>query len=108
MGQARLLDPYAGPGEALLELPGKRRRDLDAPAAKRDLVGIAVVVQVAACDVPDAGFALDANVAVVAVHVEDRLGGVLDSPDDDDRNLDRIAPLVIHLELFPVQVAHAQ
>ena len=57
---------------------------------------------------PEGGLALDADVGLVVVDVEHRLGGVADAPDDDGGDLDRVAALVVHLEFLAVEVAGAQ
>ncbi len=51
---------------------------------------------------------MDADEALVTVDVKHGLRRVLDAPDDDHGDLHRVAPLVVHLELFAVQVAGPQ
>src|SRR6266403_1156201 len=57
---------------------------------------------------PHGGLALQLHVVFVAVDVEARLRGVVDAPDDDRGDLDRIAALVVNLEPLAVKVARAQ
>ena len=54
------------------------------------------------------GLALHRDVRLVVVDVEDRLGGVLDAPHDDRGDLDRVAALVVDLELVAVEGAGPQ
>jgi len=56
---------------------------------------------------PHGGLALDSDVMLIIVDIEARLGGILDPPDDDRGDLDRVAALVIHLEFVAVEVAGA-
>jgi hypothetical protein len=52
--------------------------------------------------------ALDIDVVLVVVDVELGSGGVLDAPDDDGGDLDRVAEQVVDLDLAAVEVARAQ
>ena len=49
---------------------------------------------------PHRCLALHVDVVLVVVDLEDRLGRVDDAPDDDRGDLDRVAVVVVHLELL--------
>ena len=53
-------------------------------------------------------FALHVHEVLVVVDVEHRLGRVDDPPDDDGSDLDRVAVVVVHLQLAAFEVADAQ
>src|ERR1043166_986866 len=59
---------------------------------------------------PDAegGFRLDVDEMLVIVDVEDGFERLDDAPDDDGRDLDRVAVVIVDLELAALEVAHAQ
>ena len=53
----------------------------------------------------DGRFALDVDVGVVIVHVETGLERVLNAPDHDGRDFDRVAAFVVDFELVAVEVS---
>ena len=99
---------HAGLREPTAELVLQLLRDFVAAAAQRDLVLLAVVVRVRARDAADRRLALHLHVAFVVLDVERGLRRVVDAPDDHGRDLDRVAALVVDLELLAVEVVRAQ
>jgi hypothetical protein len=73
-------------------------RDLIAAAAKRDLVFLATIVGVIARDTANRGLRLHDDIVLEFLDIEDGPRRVPDAPDDDGRDFDRIAALVIDLE----------
>src|SRR5215471_10953999 len=67
-----------------------------------------MIVRIRARDAADRGLALHLHVALVVLDIERGLRGVLDAPHDHGRDLDRIAALVVDLELLAVEVVRAQ
>ena len=51
---------------------------------------------------------LHGEVLLVVLHLEQRLGGLDDLPDDHRADLDGVGVVVVHLELRRLEVAHAQ
>ena len=66
------------------------------------------VVRVARGRVAQRRLALHRDVVLVVVDFEDGFRGLDDPPHDDRGNVDRIAVLVVHLELRALEVPHAQ
>src|SRR6185503_17213498 len=62
------------------------------------------VVCVARREVTDGGFGLDLDVVLVAIDLEHRLRRVADAPHHDGGDLDRVAVVVVHLELRALEV----
>ena len=95
-------------GEPLLDLVlqvlGDRRR----VAAQRHLRVVVRVVGVARGQVAQRRLGLHLDVVVVVVHLEHRFGGVDDAPDDDGGDLDRVAVVVVDLQVRALEVADAQ
>ena len=56
----------------------------------------------------DRRLALHGDVRGVVVHLEQRLGGIDDLPDDDRGDLDGVGAAVVHLELGRLEVPDAQ
>ena len=75
--------------------------------AQRHLRLVVRVVGVAGRQVAQRRFGLDLHVVVVVVHLEHRFGGVDDPPDDDRGDLDRIALVVVDLQVRAFEVADA-
>ena len=98
MADARLDDLDAGLGEAVLDLLLQVLGDLRVCRAARSAL-VVRVVGVARRQVAQRRLALDLDVVVVVVHFEDRLGGIDDAPHDDRGDLDRVAVVVVHLQL---------
>jgi hypothetical protein len=63
------------------------------------------VVRVRRGQVPERRFGLDVDEVLVVVDLEERLGRVGDLPDDDRCDLDRVAVVVVDLELGGLEVA---
>ena len=108
--EARVLDAQARLLEALLQLALEPGDDFVAAAAQREL-GLVVVVRVVGVFIGEMAqrrLGLDGHVLLVVVDVEHRARRVAHLPDHRRRDLDRIAALVVHLELFAVEVAQAQ
>lgn len=108
VGEAGFLDDDAGFGEAFLQFAAEGGRDLLAASAEGDFVILAVVIGVGGGEVADGGFALDTDIALVVLDVEEGLGGIADAPDDDGGDFDRVAALIVDLEFFAVEVAGAE
>ena len=79
--------------------------DLVRVGAQRDVALLVRVVRVRRGQVAERGLALDVDEVLVVVHLEQRLGRVHDPPDDDRRDLDRVAVVVVDLELGALEVA---
>jgi hypothetical protein len=77
-------------------------------AAQGDLVFLAVVVRIATGDVAQSGLALGSDVPFEIVDVEHRLRRILNAPNDDRRDLDRVPTLVVDLQRLAVERAGAQ
>jgi hypothetical protein len=69
---------------------------------------VALVVGVAAGEVADGGLALRLDERLVGLDVEERLRGVAHLPDDDGRDVDRVADEVVDLERLAVERVRAQ
>ena len=82
-------------------------RDLGLVGAERDLVVTMGVVRVRGREVPEGRLGLDVHEVLVVVDLEQRLRRVGHLPDDDGRDLDRVAVLVVDLELGGLEVADA-
>ena len=113
MRQAGVVDGDARGGEADAQLLLECGGDLLDVAPQRDGVGalvvvLHVVVGVHAGDVAKGRLGLHRNEALVVVDVEQGLGGVLDAPDHDGRDLDGVAHLVVYLEGLAVERACAR
>ena len=54
------------------------------------------------------GLGLQLHIELVVVDVEIGAGGIVDAPDDDRGDLDRVAALVVDLEPLAVEVAGAE
>ena len=98
----------AGLGQPLLDLLLQVLGDRGGVAAQRHLRLVVRVVGVAGRQVAQRRLGLHLDVVVVVVHLEDRLGGVDDPPDDDRGDLDRVAVVVVDLEVRALEVADAQ
>ena len=93
---------------ALEQLSLKLGGDLFHVAAERRLSLLAVVVGVAVGQVAHGRLALHVDVLLEVVHVERGLGRILDPPDHHGGDLDRVAPLVVDLQLLAVEVPRPQ
>ena len=71
------------------------------------VVGVRIV-RIRLRDRADRGLALHGDVLLVVVDLEQRLGRLNDLPDDDRGDLDRVAAIVVHLELLRLEVADPQ
>src|SRR5208282_2569043 len=69
---------------------------------------LAVIVAVATRQMPQRRLALRLDILLVIIYVERRLCRVLHPPDDDGGDFDRVAALVVDLELLPVERARPQ
>ena len=80
------------------------------PRGVSGLFGIVLegVVRVTVRRVADRRLALHDDVVFVVVHVEARAEGVLDLPNHDRGDLDRVSALVVDLQLLAVQIARSQ
>ena len=76
-------------------------------AAQRELAFLVLVVGIAGGHRAQRRFGLDVHEAFVVVDVEHGLGRIDHLPDDDRRDLDRVAVEVVDLELAALEVAHA-
>ena len=99
-------DLQAGVRHLGLDLVPDAARHHLAGASEAALVGLAVsggvdagghVVGVDADDVPQGGVALQGEILLVVVHVEDRGGGVCHPPHDGDADLNGVAQAVVDL-----------
>ena len=63
------------------------------------------VIRVDLCDATDSGVGLEGQVLFEVVDVEDRFGGIDDTPHDGDADLDRVAERVVDL-LLGVRQGH--
>ena len=104
-GQARLDDVDAGRRDPVGELGRELLGDLFGVVAQRQRAAAPVVVGVAGGDVPDGGLGLDRDELREVVDRVDGAGGVLDLPDDDGGDLDRVAVGVVDLGLRRLLVA---
>ena len=75
--------------------------------AVHDRVAFVLVVGERRSEMAHRRLRLQLHVVLVVVDVEKRLGRVVDAPDDDGSDLDRVAALVVDLEPLAVQVARA-
>jgi hypothetical protein len=81
--------------------------DFIGAVAQCRLIFITAVVAVEAGDVSNGCLALNLDVCFKVIHVEGGPRGIFHSPDNDTGDLDRIAALVVHLELLAVEVSYA-
>ena len=77
------------------------------PAQRRVRV-VVRVVGVAGGEVAQRRLALDVDVVLVVVHLEHGFGRVDDPPHDDGGDLDRVAIVVVDLEVRALEVADPQ
>ena len=82
--------------------------DLVRVAAQRHLALPGRIVGVLGRGRADRRLGLHGHVRLVVLDVEQRLRGVLDPPDHHRGDLDRVAALVVDLQLGAVEVARAQ
>ena len=75
----------AGLGQPILDLALQVLGDRGGVAAQRGVLVVVRVVGIAGGEVAQRRLALDVDVVVVVVDLEERLGGVDDAPDDDRR-----------------------
>lgn len=88
------------------QLQGELLGDLLGVAAQRQGVLVVCVIGVLDGDVPDCRLGLGGDELQEVVDLEERLGGVLDLPDHDRGQLDRVAVGVVDLEDGGLVVAH--
>src|SRR5205823_10166582 len=69
---------------------------------------VAFIVGERRSEMPHGSLTLQLHVVLVAVNVEARPGSVVDAPDDDCGDLDRVAALVIDLQALAVEVPRAR
>src|SRR5690625_1242172 len=98
VGDAALDDVYAGGFDAGGDLFGQFLGDLFSVVAQGQSGRAEVVVRVVVGGVPDGCFRLDGDEIDVVVHFESGAGRVFHLPDDDRRNLDRIAVGIVHFQ----------
>ncbi|MPN05540.1 hypothetical protein SDC9_152791 [bioreactor metagenome] len=102
---AGLDDLQAGDRDARGDLLGEFTGDQIGGAAQALLARLGEVVGMRSRDVTQCGFGLHLHEILVGLDSEDRLGSVGDLPDDDGRDIDRIAVGVIDLQLIGLEVA---
>jgi hypothetical protein len=98
----------AGLGQPILDLAFQVLGDGGGVAAQRGVLIVVRVVRVAGGEIAQRRFALDVDVVVVVVDLEERFGGVDDTPDDDGGDLDRVALEVVDLEPRALEIADPQ
>src|SRR5699024_7632547 len=86
---------------------GELRRDLIGIVAQGHPTRVGGVVGIGVRDVPDCGLGLDGHEFLEVVDFEHRLCGVLDPPDDDGADLDRIAVEIVDFQRRGLMVADA-
>src|SRR5262245_6322041 len=89
---------HAGLRKPFLQFLAERSRHIIHTAAQGGLVLFAMIVSVTARQMPDGRLALHLHVGLVVLDIEDRLSAVLNPPDHDGRDLDRVAAVVVDLE----------
>ena len=107
VADARLDDLDAGLLEAVLDLVRSWSAISTGFDAQRDVALVVRVVRMRRGEIAQRGLGLDVDEVLVVVDLEQRLGGVGDLPDDDRGDLDRVAVVVVHLELGGLEVADA-
>ena len=105
---ARLDHLHAGIGHALLNFVAQLVGDFVDRHAQRHLAFQVGVVGIRGGQRAHRAFALHVDVVFVVVDVEDGFGGLDHAPDDHGGDLDRVAVLVVDLELAAFEIAHAQ
>ncbi len=107
MVEAGFLDHDPGPVESVLELRLERHGDFGGVAAQGDLFlfMLSVIIGVRGGQMADGGFALNGYELLVIIDIEHGFGGIFHAPDDDGRDFNRVAPLIVDLEFFAIHVA---
>ena len=100
-------DLDAGLHEPVLDLGAQLVGDLGLVDAQGDLALVVGVVRVRRGEVPQGRLGLDVDEVLVVVDLEQRLGRVGHLPDDDGGDLDRVAVVIVDLELGGLEVADA-
>ncbi len=105
--ESSFLDHDTGLVEAFLEFGLERHGDFAGVAAQGDLFlsMLALIIGVRGGQVADGGFALNGYELLVIIDIEHGFGGIFHAPDDDGRNLNRVAALVVDLEFIAIHVA---
>src|ERR1041385_5287757 len=67
-----------------------------------------MIVSIRACQVSQGRFALDPDIILEILDVENGLRRVMHMPDNDGTNLDGIAALVVHLKGVAVEIPRSQ
>src|SRR5574337_273082 len=108
VADARLDHLHAGLFQAGLDLVAQVVVDHLAVAAQRRFAVLVRVVRVALRHLPQRRLALNMHVILVVVDAEHRLGGVQYLPDHHRGDLDRVAVVVVDLQLAALEIAYAQ
>ena len=109
VADARLQHLHARLGQPVLHLASAAPRRPRPCCRAGDVTCVLVrVVGIARGQVAQRGLALHVHEVLVVVDLEERLGRVDDLPDDDRGDLDRVAVVVVDLELLALEVADAQ
>ena len=108
MADPRLDQLDAGAREPLLDLLGQPLRHLGHRAAERQLAFYVRVVRKDRRHGAEGRLALHVHEVLVVVHLEHGLGRLDDPPDDNRGDLDRVADVVVDLQLAALEIADPQ
>ena len=67
-----------------------------------------MIVRITAGQVPQRRFALYSDIVLKILHIENGLRGVLNSPHNHRRNLDRVPAVIIHFQFVAIKIAGSQ
>ncbi len=107
VGDAGIIDGEAGNADALLQFGPEDFGNVIARGAQGRLIAFGMIVGEFRRHDAQTGFDLDVGEIGIAVDVEHGTGGIVHPPDHIGGDLDRIAAVVVHLELFAGDVAGA-
>ena len=103
MRQSCFVHDDAGFAEPLLKFLAQCLRHFVDVAAQRALLILAVVISVKARQVAQRRLALRDDIVLVVVDIEQCLRGVVDAPDHNRGDLDRVPTFVVHLQRLAVE-----
>ena len=109
MTETRLNDLDPSLAEAVLDFSLKKRSHLLRATAQAKILSFLAktVIGMCCCQVTQRGFALNLNVVLVVIDLKQRLGGINNSPDNNGRDINRVALAVIDLERTGLKVSES-
>lgn len=98
---------HNGLAQTGLDLVSQMRFDHVAMAAQRRLAVVIGVVRVGLCHLTQRRLALDVHIALIVIHTEHRFGRIQHLPHDLDTDFDRIAIVLVDVQLTVFEISHS-